>query len=133
MALEKNRALGSREKRTMRWAVLVIVAIAAVLLVLTATDLLMRTTGFIVIYSVIIVLCIALLATVLRDDAAAQASVSGSAPRSEDQVIADAMLSLKVKQDEAALHEDGQDESGTDAQPSEKAAMDDTAPATDAR
>lgn len=132
MALEKNRALGSREKRTMRWAVLVIVAIAAVLLVLTATDLLMRTTGFIVIYSVIIVLCIALLATVLRDDAA-QASVSGSAPRSEDQVIADAMLSLKVKQDEAARHEDGQDESGTDAQPSEKAAMDDTAPATDAQ
>lgn len=132
MALEKNRALGSREKRTMRWAVLVIVAIAAVLLVLTATDLLMRTTGFIVIYSVIIVLCIALLATVLRDDAA-QASVSGSAPRSEDQVIADAMLSLKVKQDEAKQNEATRNESGTDAQPSEKAAMDDTAPATDAQ
>ncbi|MFR0557452.1 hypothetical protein ACLUWO_00945 [Pseudoscardovia radai] len=133
MALEKNRALGSREKRTMRWAVLVIVAIAAVLLVLTATDLLMRTTGFIVIYSVIIVLCIALLATVLRDDAAAQPSVSGSAPRSEDQVIADAMLSLKVKQDEAKQDEATRNESEADAQPSEKAAMDDTAPATDAR
>lgn len=133
MALEKNRALGSREKRTMRWAVLVIVAIAAVLLVLTATDLLMRTTGFIVIYSVIIVLCIALLATVLRDDAAAQASVSGSALRSEDQVIADAMLSLKVKQDEAKQDEATRNESETDAQPSEKAAMDDTAPATDAQ
>lgn len=133
MALEKNRPLGSREKRTMRWAVLVIVAIAAVLLVLTATDLLMRTTGFIVIYSVIIVLCIALLATVLRDDAAAQTSEPGSAPRSEDQVIADAMLSLKVKQDEAKQDEATRNESETDAQPSEKAAMDDTTPATDAQ
>lgn len=100
MQIEPNGSLTNKERRNMRIAVICAIVFGVIMLVLTATNPIMRSAGFIIVYAVLIVLCIVLLATVLRDDGTGKSAAPGV--RSEDQVISDAVMALKAKQQDAA-------------------------------
>lgn len=100
MQLEPNRSLTDKQRKAMRIAVICAIIFGVIMIVLTAMDLLIRTAGFIIVYAVLIVLCVVLLVTVLRDDGTGSTAAPGV--RSEEQVISDAVLALNAKKQEDA-------------------------------
>lgn len=100
MQLEPNRSLTDKQRKAMRIAVICAIIFGIIMIVLTAMDLLIRTAGFIIVYAVLIVLCVVLLVTVLRDDGTGSTAAPGV--RSEEQVISDAVLALNAKKQEDA-------------------------------
>lgn len=100
MQLEPNRSLTDKQRKAIRIAVICAIIFGVIMIVLTAMDLLIRTAGFIIVYAVLIVLCVVLLVTVLRDDGTGSTAAPGV--RSEEQVISDAVLALNAKKQEDA-------------------------------
>ena len=104
MELE-NRPLKNSERRAGRICLLVIIGFSATMLVLTCMDIMYRSTGFIIVYSALIVISIALMATILRADTLDSTSEEKE-KSNEAMIIAQATAEMNKKLAEKKASED---------------------------
>ncbi len=136
MELE-NRPLKNSERRAGRICLLVIIGFSATMLVLTCMDIMYRSTGFIIVYSALIVISIALMATILRADTLDSTSEEKE-KSNEAMIIAQAAAEMNKKLAEKKASEDAASSSENETDPDDEhesetddATTDDGTPADD--